>query len=150
MRLMDENYQTKYIKWFMGQSVGYTGVPMSQEEAEKRVLKEMPDPYYNPNHNVSKREIYNKLGQLVDIEEKLEMPIDKFFQALFGSAKMLKVWCIHPHKGLQEVFLSGFENHETARYFNAFNIDIGSTTLGLSEYGKTWAFTREELENERI
>lgn len=80
------------------------------------------------------------------IEKELEMPIDKFFQALFGSAKMLKVWCIHPHKGLQEVFLSGFENHETARYFNAFNIDIGSTTLGLSQYGKTWAFTREELE----
>lgn len=80
------------------------------------------------------------------IEEKLEMPIDKFFQALFGSAKMLKVWCIHPHKGLQEVFLSDFENHETARYFNAFNIDVGSITLGLSQYGKTWALTREELE----
>ena len=91
-------------------------------------------------------EVIFKLGQLEDIEEELEMPIDKFFQALFGSAKMLKVWCIHPHKGLQEVFLNSFENHETARYFNAFNIDVGSITLGLSQYGKTWALTREELE----
>ena len=89
--------------------------------------------------------INKKLGQLEDIEEELEMPIDKFFQVLFGSAKMFKVWYIDPHKGLQEVFLNSFENHETARYFNASNIDIGSITLGLSQYGKTWALTKEEL-----
>lgn len=117
-----------------------------------RLTKKRKDGFYELEEG---QEIYGKengirlvqiVGQLEDIEEKLEMPIDKFFQALFGSAKMLKVWCIHPHKGLQEVFLSGFENHETARYFNAFNIDIGSTTLGLSQYGKTWALTKEELE----
>lgn len=62
-------------------------------------------------------------------------------------AKILKVWCIYPHKCLQEVFLNSFENHETAKYFNAFNIDVGSITLGLSQYGKTWALTKEELEN---
>lgn len=109
------------------------------------------------SYGEDRKEYMQELGDVIEkelkeheqhkaIEEKLEMPIDKFFQALFGSAKMLKVWCIHPHKGLQEVFLSDFENHETARYFNAFNIDVGSITLGLSQYGKTWALTREELE----
>ena len=80
-----------------------------------------------------------------EIEEKLGMPIDKFFVVLFGIPNCLSVWVVHPHKGLQKVYLDGFEYHKT-RYFTAFNIDVGSVTLETNQYGKTWATTKEELE----
>ena len=69
MRLMDENYQDFLEKWYMGQLTGYTGNPLSQEEARKKALEEIPEPYYNPKHNTTKRMCYNKLGQYEDIDE---------------------------------------------------------------------------------
>ncbi len=116
-----------------------------EETAVERLTAKFGDRYFGKTQYISFDSMVQKLGGLEDKEQELGMPLDKFFVALFGTPNCLSVWHIDPHKGLQEVNLDGFENHKHTRYFTAFNFNVGSVTLGTNQYGKTWAFTKEEL-----
>lgn len=109
--------------------------------------------YYIPEHNVTKRMCYNKLGHVEDIEEKRGIEIsvlDRIFDYLdevyldnldkpfyekdeFG---------IHP---ITPVFLQ--LDLRNKRLIEKYHPDSPSESIyPFSEYGKTWALTKEELE----
>ncbi len=91
----------------------------------------------------------NKLGQLEDIEEKLDIDLIKILTAkevyVFGTE------VVAPHRlGRTNKIVKC-----SIFYFNFINevVHIHVPKVGLycetfSDYGKTWAFTRGELENE--
>lgn len=86
--------------------------------------------------------IYNKLGQLEDIEEELGISLVVFFQALNQEEVYVKLpngridKCSFLVEKLGEnVFGFSYPIHEDWIYYY------------LKDYGKTWALTKEALEN---
>lgn len=74
----------------------------------------------------------NKLGQLEDIEEKLNFDLITLLKALRNGIYVIKDGYIE---------YDSIANSEFETYCNELNILF-------SDYGKTWALTRKELEEE--
>ena len=92
--------------------------------------------------------IYHKLSQLEDIEEELEIDLIKVVELCkqVNSKKVVytkEKWGIDTLKILDELDIELFSHR---LYKNARGMYI---SLDLYEYGKTWALTREELENDK-
>ena len=88
-------------------------------------------------------DIYCKLEHLEDIEEELGCPLEVMFKVL----KQKFVYNIENEKiELLLVFLS---NKSNDLYLYGFTeITTQDVRLSLKDYGKTWALTKEELEND--
>lgn len=93
-------------------------------------------------------DVFNKLGQLEDIEEELGIELITFFKALkygvyyFTNGKQL----IKDYVYLMDNYMGGGPREKLSySFFTAFAKQI----LLFNDYGKTWALTREELENDK-
>lgn len=87
----------------------------------------------------------NKLGQLEDIEEELGIDLIKAIELCkqVNSKKVVYTkenWGIDTLKIIDELDIELFSHR---LYKNAYGIYV---SLDLYEYGKTWALTRKELE----
>ena len=82
-------------------------------------------------NNTSEKEIYAKLGELEDIEEEFGIDLVTLFKAISCGAY---------HKLENDIIV--FDNCSLMYKM----IRIGSAVHWLSNYGKTWALTKEELE----
>ena len=113
---------------------------------------------YLPAHNIKHKQCVNKLGQLEDIEEELGIDLITLYKALKDGSYIKyngKIVHILPDKHITINFW-----YKTINVFipPKFFIDCKKGTDYLSEtideeywfkdYGKTFALTREELENE--
>ena len=102
--------------------------------------------YIAPNIN-STDDLKYKLGQLEDIEEEIGIDLIKAVE-LCKQVNIKKVvyikdeWGIYPIKILDELDIE-LINHRL--YSNYRGICL---SLDLFDYGKTWALTKEELEND--
>ena len=89
----------------------------------------------------------NKLGVLEDIEEELGIDLIKAVE-LCKQVNIKKVvytkdeWGFYPIKFIDELDIELFSHR---LYKNARGICL---SLDLYDYGKTWALTKEELEND--
>ena len=91
----------------------------------------------------------NKLGKLEDIEEELGIDLIKASELCkqVNSKKVVYTkerWGIDTIKILDELDVELF-SHRLYKNFGGVYV-----SLDLYEYGKTWALTKEELENETI
>lgn len=89
-------------------------------------------------------EVANKLGQLEDIEEELGIDLITLFKALKNG-----IYAIVPD--YDGSYIEHFEPYATILDMYSKCIDLRDDTLGcvaLNHYGKTWALTKEELEDE--
>ena len=86
--------------------------------------------------------IFNKLGQLEDLEEEIGIDLITLFKALKQKfvfhKENVKIELLGIHIKSGELCLYGFVEDTTHGVY-----------LSLKEYGKTWALTREELEDDR-
>ena len=90
--------------------------------------------------------VYNKLGRLEDLEEELGIDLITLFKALKEGIyyKTIKSGIYHIPDTCLEL------NYN----FGEFNIWVNGhkmldgLLINLKKYGKTWALTREEFENE--
>lgn len=113
---------------------------------------------YLPAHNIKHKQCVNKLGQLEDIEDELKIDLITLFKALkdgFYIKYNDKIVHIFPDKHITINFW-----YKTINVFipPKFFIDCKKGANNLSEtideeywfkdYGKTWALTKEELEND--
>ena len=93
------------------------------------------------------KDIYCKLELLEDIEEKLGIDLIKAVE-LCKQANIKKVvyikdeYGIYPIKFLDELDVELF-SHRLYKNFGGIYV-----SLDLYDYGKTWALTKEELEDE--
>ena len=89
----------------------------------------------------------DKLGKLEDIEEELRIDLIKAVKLCkqVNSKKVIYIkdeWGIYPIKFLDDLDIELF-NHRL--YKNTRGMYL---SLDLFNYGKTWALTKEELEND--
>ena len=83
----------------------------------------------------------NKLGRLEDIEEELGIDLITLFKAL----KQMFVF----HKENVKIELLGLHIKSNELYLFGFVKDtVHAVYLSLKDYGKDWALTKEELEND--
>lgn len=104
--------------------------------------------------------IYRKLSQLEDIEEELGCPLDIVFKAIengiviIGDIDEYGCMTLWLNTKPKEALIGEKRYFEEPRLikFNdwCFSCDSGSYSgcVSLKDYKKTWALTREELENE--
>ena len=89
----------------------------------------------------------DKLGKLEDIEEELGIDLIKAVE-LCKQVNIKKVvytkdeWGYYPIKFIDELDIELF-NHRLYKNFGGVYV-----SLDLYDYGKTWALTKEELEND--
>lgn len=81
-----------------------------------------------------------KLGKLEDIEQELGIALDMLFKALKKGIIINNNGILRNLSGIVLRYNSYFEC-----YF--FEYGCGTAKVKLKDYGKTWALTREELEN---
>ena len=85
--------------------------------------------------------IYKKLKSLEDLEEELRIDLIILFKALKQKfvfhEENVKIEILGIHIKSNELYLYGFAEDTTHTIY-----------LSLKEYGKTWALSREALENE--
>lgn len=84
--------------------------------------------------------VFNKLGKLEDIEEKLGIDISTLFEALQNG-----VWCKECGFPVEHFDVRGIENDGLALISNICSYCDCDFTVYYKEYGKTWAMTKEEL-----
>ena len=99
------------------------------------------DPYCNYNYELN--DIVNKLGRYEDIDEKLGLPYPVFYEAFFNGVDYLD-----DSGQIIRSAVNIFDLYLTERKEIAFITKYGDKILLFKDYGKTWALTREELENE--
>lgn len=95
----------------------------------------------------AREEMYDKLFELENIEEELGIDLIRAVELCkqVNSKKVIYTkenWGIDTLKIIDELDIELFSHR---LYKNAYGIYV---SLDLYEYGKTWALTREELENE--
>ena len=87
------------------------------------------------------KDIYCKLELLEDIEEGLGIDLITLFKALKQKfvfhKENVKIELIGVHIKSNELYLFGFAKDT-----------VQAVYLSLKDYGKTWALTKEELEND--
>ena len=91
----------------------------------------------------------NKLGQLEDIEEELDIDLATLFKALKNGVYFKYIF-IDKHSGIIELIeFSDFVDICYDPDTNEWFIDIkGQSHNTTKNYGKTWALTKEELIHE--
>ena len=99
--------------------------------------------------NESDQMCVDKLGTLEDIEEELDIDLIKAIELCKKANKQKVVytkerWGIDTIKIIDELDIELF-SHRLYKTFGGIYV-----SLDLYEYGKTWALTKEELENETI
>lgn len=99
--------------------------------------------------NESDQMCVDKLGTLEDIEEELDIDLIKAIELCKKANKQKVVytkerWGIDTIKIIDELDIELF-SHRLYKNFGGVYV-----SLDLYEYGKTWALTKEELENETI
>ena len=98
-------------------------------------------------HHAINAVIYEELYKLEDIEEELGIELEVLFSALkngvycFANQEQL----IHDYVWLANHYVTA--GIPTKIYFSLKTFYDGQT-LSVEDYGKTWALSREELENE--
>lgn len=102
--------------------------------------------------NESDQMCVDKLGELEDIEEQLGVDLITLFKALNVRDG---VWVKDKEYGLCNWSMGqlwfGYNSSKSESFINPqiyFLKDGGYSYFKLSDYGKTWALTREELEYE--
>ena len=106
-------------------------------------------PYRLKDEELStKLDSIHKLGMLEDIEEELGIDFIKLFRALkYG------IYCFTSQKRLTHNYVRLVSNdigvgvRDKVSY--SFMTIFGEQILLFEDYGKTWALTEEELENEK-
>ena len=112
----------------------------------KKILPEY-GMHYETNGDVSVCQFNNKLGQLEDIEEEIGIDLTILFNALkngvyyFGNQGQL----IHDYVWLINNYVSAGVTDKISFSFMTFSERL---ILLFKDYGKTFALTKEELENE--
>ncbi len=84
----------------------------------------------------------NKLGEHEDIEEELGIDLVTFFKYL--SAK--EVFFINDHNEVRKAVVRSIDKKGLIVFEEAFYWGECDFTLYFNEYGKTWALTKEELQ----
>ena len=97
--------------------------------------------------NESDQMCVDKLGTLEDIEEELDIDLIKAIELCKKANKQKVVytkerWGIDTIKIIDELDIELF-SHKLYKTFGGIYV-----SLDLYEYGKTWALTKEELEND--
>ena len=113
------------------------------KEIEYQLIDEKEN--LSANEGIKKIQVLgtNKLGKLEDIEEELGIDLITLFKAL----KQMFVF----HKENVKIELIGIHFKSNELYLFGFVEDtVHAVYLSLKDYGKTWALTKEELENETI
>lgn len=97
---------------------------------------------YIKKHNVNELDLWNKLGQLEDIEEELGIDLITLFKALENG-----VWYKDYKDNDKIKFTDRVEENIRCK---EFTVPAKYTTIGLKfrDYGETWALTKKELEND--
>ena len=107
-----------------------------------------------------REEMFNKLGQLEDLEEKLGINLATLFEALSQKVYIKDEFGLIKPIFIEHFVLSmkGEELHTRGRTsamhdkkgkilgFVSTPNTYGEYHFGLKDYGKTWALTKEELE----
>ena len=88
---------------------------------------------------ITDADIYNKLGQLEDIEEELGIDLITLFKALEEG-----IYTIRSNSKRRYPFLT---YNGAVGYILDFQYEQEAQYI-LSDYGKTWALTKEELEED--
>lgn len=120
---------------------------------------------YIPAHNIKHKECVNKLGELEDIEEKLGIDLVTLFEALENGI-WIKIdnWAFGYGIEKTPVFIKkvdiGYQDYDEVDKNYKLIIDEKNVLCiyelpydgldrcaRIKDYGRTWAMTREELEN---
>lgn len=138
MKRLTQNIKKSYDDYYL--LTGDTAYTRGIKPKSEYVSPYKEDIYF-PSKNVKKRECYNKLGQLEDIEGEIGFDLITLFKALDDgiyvseqNAENEIVW--------EEV---GLNIHNKTLDFKYPRKEIGKGRP-LSMFGKTWALTRGELE----
>ena len=101
---------------------------------------------FTSNHKL-RNDLLNKLGQLEDIEEELGIDLITLFKVrqIYWRIKYIDTGEYSDIEKSYRVYLD-FQNRDIKVYRD---YDEFGFNLDLKDYGKTWALTREELENDR-
>lgn len=123
----------------------------------KRFTSKYPDStpvyhkYYLNGYHYEQGDHIDKLGQIEDNEEELGISLDILFKALKNGVyydsgnKIIK---FHRGHGLEYINFNVGNKRINLMYINPYgNEHYCEMALDLSDYGKTWALTKEELEN---
>ena len=90
----------------------------------------------------------DKLGQYEDIEEELGIDLTILFSALKNG-----IWCYYDHEQLIHDYVWLINNYVgvgvNAKLSFAFKTFNDNQILLFENYGKTWALTKGELENDK-
>ena len=121
-KFTQEDYDKERIQL---DEIGLTNVEISEKVGEDYLLNEDVMGTNAPMH---------KLGKLEDMEEELGIDLIKLLRATVVYTK----W----HDYGMDFYISTSDNS-----IYVSEDDCCDTQYLFSEYGKTWAFTREELEN---
>lgn len=81
----------------------------------------------------------DKLGQLEDAEEELEIDLITLSKAIEG----IKNKSVYNIEEKREVFVNGIFYYENNLIITGYSFD---NIFSIKEYGITWALTKEELE----
>lgn len=102
----------------------------------ERLIHKVEEEYYPITNTYGyenvRKNIYNKLGILEDIEQELGIPLEVLFKALKDGIYVRIVGL--PARRLPEYIRFDFYNKKIEE-------------CNLKDYGKTWTLTREELED---
>ena len=123
-------------------------IKQRNDELSKTFIDGVSVDYLTADLNASR--VMNKLGQLEDIEEELGIDLITLFKALKNG-----IWAKYKtqHNEEQVIYLGmipvRFRYYPTISLKNReFAFECDKQYWKLKDYGKTWALTKEELENE--
>lgn len=101
---------------------------------------------YIPNHNIRHKQCVEKLGKLEDIEQELGIPLEVLFKALKdGIYRLYEEFEDEPPS---IYYLDPIIMYDEYRKCWIFYDDGKCQVYCLKDYGKTWALTRGELEDD--
>ena len=106
----------------------------------ERLTERDEDGYIHKIGECSLVDCYNKLGRLENIEDELGIPLEVLFKALKEG-----IYYDHKHRNPESISFRFCCNDLIVEYtcFGCTDYDY----LEIKDYGKTWALTKEELEN---
>lgn len=84
--------------------------------------------------------IYNKLGKLEDLEEKLGCPLDIIFDALYRG-----IVCT-PHPFYTHEIIYPKKEYNIVQLFQFYYLKVDDGVVDIKDYGKTWWLRENESE----
>lgn len=105
----------------------------------ERLTEKVNGEYIHKVHKFCLNDCYDKLGKLEDIEQEIGIPLEVLFKALKDG-----IWTSgYEKRDSKKIWLRNFNGKLLLEVSNRFCFDLYYP----EDYGKTWALTREELEN---